>query len=105
MEDNSVIIQEEADMLRNEIVLDTFETYRLLGWTDQFEEDYYWVILTRRMNVGIALELYSCVGGFVRLKYYIPNEEYDKIERGWNLNNGTVEEGLRLAKEQGIIVK
>lgn len=105
MEDNDVLFQKEADLMRNEIVADTFENYRLLGWTDQFEEDDYWVILTRRVNVGVALESHSCVGSFKRLRGVLSNKDYDEIDRGWNLNNASVEDGLRLAKERGIIIK
>jgi hypothetical protein len=105
VEDNEVLIQKEADLMRNEIVLDVFETYRLLGWTDQFEEDYYWVVLTRRVSVGVSIELYSCVGSFIRLKGFISNKDYFSIEDGWNRNGASIEDGLRLAEKEGIIIK
>lgn len=105
MEDNEVLIQREADLMRNEIVLDHFETYRLLGWTDQFEEDYYWVILTRRVNVGVSIELYSCVGGFIRLRGTLSERDYFSIESGWNRNGASVKDGLSLAEKEGVIIK
>jgi hypothetical protein len=102
---NEETIQKETDLMRNEIVLDVFETYRLLGWTDQFEEDYYWVILTRKANVGVRIELYSCVGSFIRLKDSISNKDYSSIEDGWNRNGASVKEGLILAEKEGIVIK
>ena len=99
-----VTIQRKADLMRNEIVLDTFDTYRLLGWTDQLEEDYYWVILRKKLG-KFSISLYSCVCGFIRLKGNIPDEEYDNINNVWNINDGTIEYGLELVKSQNIVLK
>ena len=43
--DNAVLIAKEAKQAKNEIVLfPPWDICRLLGWTDQYEDDYYWVI-------------------------------------------------------------
>lgn len=105
MEDSEKSISKKANLMRNEIVLDIFSTCRLLGWTDQHEEDYYWVILTRKQGIGIRIELVSCVIGFKRLKNVLSEEDYKHLDETWNINNGSVEDGLSLAKEKGIKIK
>lgn len=99
--DIEIKLQKEADDMRNEIVLDVFHTYRLLGWTDQEEEDYYWIVQKRNNTIV----LYSCVGSFIKLKDSISDKDYAYIENIWNMNNASVEDGLKLAKEKRIIIK
>lgn len=105
MQDVEEKIKQEAEQMRNEIVLEDFITCRLLGWTDQFEEDLYWVIMTRRQGIGVALELWSCVGSFTKLKNVLSKQEYSDLERTYNINDMTVKNGYKLARKQGIVIK
>ena len=79
--------------------------YRVLGYTEQFEEDAYWVLLTKEEGKGPSLLLYSCVGSFINLKEYLPNAVYQEIEESWNLNGLSVEDGLNLVQQQSILLK
>jgi len=98
---NAKIIQREADKYRGEIMLDNFRTVRLLGWTDQYDEDYYWVIDQWPREIKLS----SCVGGFIRLKNRLSKFEYYNLDNLWNLNQSSYEEGLERVKVKKIIIK
>lgn len=100
--DNAVIIQREADRHRYELVYqDPFDIYILLGWTDQYENDYYWVVYEDRGGI----RLISCVGGFIWLKNRLTKHEYYSSASTWLYNNNSIEEMLKEAKAQGIKIK
>lgn len=80
--DNSILIQRDVNTHRNELVLGSpFEIVKLLGWTDQFDDDYYYIIQIRD-----KISLYSCVGGFVWLKNKLSGFDYYHTVEVWNLN-------------------
>jgi hypothetical protein len=100
--DNAVLIQREVNKHRNELVLDSpFQVVKLLGWTDQYDDDYYWVVYTYREGI----KEYSCVGGFVWLKDKLSGFDYTHAVCVWDLNNPTEEEITTMIKEEGIILK
>lgn len=83
-------------------MLDDFRVVRLLGWSDQYEEDdYYWVIDTRRGGIVLS----SCCGGFKRLKGRISTWDYLHTDDIWKLNGHSVEDGLERAKKEKIKIK
>lgn len=75
--------EDEAAAHKNELVLMGLEIVRLTGVIAEDEDDYYWVIENLR---NLRIEWWSCVGGFTPLKPYLPEEEYEKLERQFNLN-------------------
>ena len=98
--DNPILIQRDVDKHRNELVWDRpFNVVKLLGWTDQYDDDYYYVIAENR-----GITLYSCVGGFTWLKKYLPFWEYANAAVVFNLNysQDLIEQEI---KEKGIILK
>jgi hypothetical protein len=102
--DNPILIQRDVNKHRNELVLDSpFKVVKLLGWTDQYEDDYYWVVLSHREGI----QLYSCVGGFVWLKNKLSGFDYYCAVEVWNLNNPTDKEISDMINEKhnGIILK
>jgi len=80
---NRYYIQKEANRMRNELVIDHLEIVKLLGWTDQYDDDYYWVILRYKDN---KIVLSSCVSGFKRLKGKLSGFDYYQLEDWWKLN-------------------
>ncbi len=99
--DNAILIQREANKARNELVYDSpFNVVRLLGWTDQYEEDYYWVIQTRRDGV----QLYTCVGGFSRLKNRLSRWEYLYADWCFEVNE-PIATAFEEIKKRGIVLK
>jgi hypothetical protein len=75
-------LQKELEPYKNTLVIGNFDNVvRLVGVIDG-EEDYYWVYDTRK---GITHA--SCVGGWVALKGFIPDNEYKRLVNVWNLNN------------------
>ncbi len=99
--DNAKHIQWGVNKHRNELVLSQGnEVARLLGWTDQYEDDYYWVIYVPR--TGVRLE--TCVGGPLWLKKRLSGFEYYRLERNFEINN-PMEIAKQLIEEQKIILK
>lgn len=94
----------EMKKLRGHLALDTFEVVRILGWTDQYEEDIYWIVLTRRPGVGVAVNLMSACGGFTPLRNKISTFDYWHTLYLWDLNEATVERGMQICAEQNIKV-
>ena len=98
---NEQTIQRDVNKHRNELVLDSpFKIVKLLGWTDQYEDDYYWVVFDRQ-----DISLYSCVGGFVWLKGKISGFDYYHMEHVWGLNTPTDKDINDEIKRRGIILK
>lgn len=97
-------LPKQLKTLRGHLALDTFEVVRVLGWTDQFEEDLYWIVMTRRPGQGVVVELMSAVGGYVPLRGKISAFDYWHTLHLWDMNGATVEYGMRLCKEQNITV-
>lgn len=102
---NDRIIQHEVNRMRNELMLDTFRVIRLIGWTDQYDEDYYYIIQERVPGVGNTISLFSCVGGFTRLRRRLSPYDYWQTAYLWDLNGATVEAARQYCEEQGIIIK
>jgi hypothetical protein len=79
-------LEEELEPYRNTLVLwDYFEVARLVDViedTDPLDGDYYWVYDTFK---GIIHS--SCVGGWIPLKGFIPDDRYNRLVSIWNLNN------------------
>lgn len=94
-------IQKYVDKLRGEVLLDDFTVVKLIGWTDQFEEDYYYIVLLKHNKI----ELRSCVGGFTRLKGKLSYYEYQSLEEVWKMNDHSLEDGYKLAIEKALIIK
>lgn len=90
--------------LRGHLAVDTFSIVRILGWTDQYEEDIYWIVLTRRRGVGVAVELMSACGGFTPLRGKINAFDYWHTLYLWDLNGATIERGMQICAEQNITV-
>lgn len=69
---------------RNTLVLGGagFEVGVLLDVVD-LVEDYYWVIQYPHKE---KVNHESCVGGWIPLKKYLPEKDYEAIVRTWNLN-------------------
>jgi hypothetical protein len=75
-------LQKELEPYKNTLVIgDFYNVVRLVGVIDG-EDDYYWVYDTIK---GIVHA--SCVGGWVALKGFIPEKEYQRLVNVWNLNN------------------
>ena len=101
---NKKLIQKEVNKYRNQLMLDSpFSVIKLLGWTDQYEEDYYWVVQERKNSEG-SITLYSCVGGFIPLKKKLRTFEYLQLVNLWNLNMNHLDV-TREIENRGIILK
>ena len=99
---NAVIIQYVVNKHRGELVYDIpFSVVKLLGWTDQYDEDYYYVIYDYRKGV----QLYSCVGGFYWLKNRLSKWEYYHSLNVFNLNTLDDKEIKNLVEDMGIVLK
>ena len=100
--DNAKIIQHEVDRHRYEIVYDIpFRCVMLLGWTDQFDDDYYWAFYDRTLGV----QLDSCVGGFVRLKGKLSAFHYHQAKQIFEWNTPPLNEILKEASRKGYFLK
>jgi len=80
--DNAYLIQREVNKHRGELCIDPgFTLVKLLGWTDQYDDDYYYVIGSRS-----DIHLQSCVGGFTWLKGKLSGFEYYRTLGNWDKN-------------------
>ena len=87
--------------MRNELVIDCPDRIvQLLGWTDQYKDDYFWVVDCKK-----KIELHTCVGGFIRLKNRLSGFDYYQIEHVWRMNHLTMDQVLEEVKNKGIILK
>ncbi len=89
-------IAKEMKRDRGQLMLDTFEVVRMLGWIDIPNDDYYYVIDTRKNGVT----LYSCVGGFTPLKGKIATFAYLQLDNLWQLNGHSLEDGMERWSEK-----
>lgn len=76
---------------RGELVIDNYNIVRLEDVEDG-GDDYYWCYNKWVGWKGMDEQdegkyQASCVGGHIRLKGFIPDEEYDRLVYVWNLNN------------------
>ncbi len=75
-------LKKELEPFRNTLVIDVFDkVVRLVDVVDD-EDDYYWVYDSRQ---GVYQS--SCVCGWIPLKGFIKEKEYNEMIRVWNLNN------------------
>ena len=79
--DSKQEILEYIEKHKGELVLSHHEAVRLVGF-DEDEDDYYYVV--HSLKSGKYLE--SCVGSLCPLKGFLPDEEYDKLVRVFDLN-------------------
>jgi hypothetical protein len=91
------LMRKEIEEIRGQIMLDHFETIRVMGWTED-DEDIYWIIFTKRSN----LVLYTACGGFKKLKGRIPDKEYKNLEEVWGYNKLSYENCLDIIKSRNI---
>jgi hypothetical protein len=102
--DNAFMIQRFVNRYRNQIMLDDISgVIKLLGWTDQFESDYYYIAQARRYGESDNVFLYSCVGSFIPLKGKLSKFNYMRLEQLWYMNALTDID--RELKEKGLILK
>lgn len=102
--DNAFMIQREVNKYRNQLMLDDISgVIKLLGWTDQFDDDYYYVVQARRYGVEENIFLYTCVGRFMPLKGVLSKYDYLRLEHLWELN--TIVDINREIKEKNLIIK
>lgn len=103
LDKNAVIIQREVNKHRNELVYEyPFRVVRLLGWTDQYEdEDYYYVIYDNEYGVVLT----SCVGGFIWLKNRLSSWDYCNADTVFRLNTPPDKEIINLIEDMDIKLK
>jgi hypothetical protein len=102
--DNAFMIQRKVNKYRNQLMLDDISgVIKLLGWTDQFESDYYYIVQSRRYGVKENIFLYSCVGSFIPLKGKLSKFDYMRLEQLWDMN--TLTDIDRELKEKELILK
>ena len=76
----------ESERYTNTLVIGEWKVCRLVGLTDEsFDEWNYYYICDPMM--GDKLEHVCDLMGVTFLKNRIPNDEYDRLVRIWNLNN------------------
>jgi hypothetical protein len=97
--DNRTLIAREMLANRGRLVLFDWSVHRLLGWVDGGDDFYY---VTFRQGV---LQYHSCVCGFVPLHGALKGFDYFALARLFNLNCGSYEEGVGLAKDNGIALR
>lgn len=92
---------------RYEIMLDMFEICRLLGWTDSYDDDYYYVLQRYRYGKEIknSIILSSCIGRPIPIKHRIPMFDYYQLEHQWELNTYKLEDVLEELKNKKFEVK
>ena len=98
--DNAVLIQRDVNKHRNELGIEHFTVIRLLGWTDQYEDDYFWVVQDEN-----EIKLHSCCGGFVWLKNKLNGFNYYQMLNWWGLNYLPLTDALEKVKERNIKLK
>jgi len=97
-------IQRFVDKHRNEIMHADFDLVRLLGWTDQYDDDdYYYVLQRRTYGIGNRVTMLSCVGRPVPFK--LPDKDRKRLSEIWDLNDCGIEQGRKMAADMGIIIK
>lgn len=83
-------LKEELDSYKGTLVLDGFKVVLLLDAVEE-EDDFYWVYYhPNRRGYDTSLYLSSCVGGYTPLKGFIPDEDYDRMVKIFELNLGPI---------------
>ena len=77
-------LKERAEKHKGQIVLAYLEAYRLTGEILDDGEDYYWGYET--LDGENPFIWSSCVGDFIPLKERLTEEEYNHIEKIFNIN-------------------
>ena len=80
--DNRYFIQKEVNRHRYGICLYGFKLVRLIGWTDGFEDDYYYVCEDLRGEILF----HSCVGRLLFFKRILSLFDYYDLIYTWNMN-------------------
>ena len=81
-------IQEFVDTHRDELVLDlSWSVSRLLGWTDDADDQDYYYVLWDVARADITLS--TCVGKPIPLIGIDP-QDYEQLENVWKLNYPTI---------------
>jgi len=76
-------LKNELEPYKNTLVIGLYQEVMRLVDVIEDEVDYYWVVDTYK---GILH--YSCCGcGWIPLKGFIKDGDYDQLVRIWNLNN------------------
>jgi len=79
-------LKEELEPYRGTLVIGDFDSVVLLKDVIEGDDDYYWVYVGR---IGREIKEYhaTCVGGWVPLKGFIPDEKYQRLVCVWNMNH------------------
>ena len=78
-------LNREIELHKNELVIDMSKIVRLVDVVDG-NEDFYWMYDEWLGMFNSNQYLSSCVGQHIRLKGYLPDEEYERLVRVWNIN-------------------
>ena len=85
--DTAYLIQKNVNKYRNQLMLNDINgVIKLLGWTDFYEDDYYYVVQERRYGVKENIFLHSCVIWYTPLKKILSIYDYMNLEHLWNIN-------------------
>ena len=85
--DTAYLIQKNVNKYRNQLMLNGINgIIKLLGWTDFYEDDYYYVVQERKYGVKENIFLHSCVIWYIPLKRRLSILEYMNLEHLWNIN-------------------
>jgi hypothetical protein len=74
--------KKELEPYKDTLVISDFDAVVRLVDVIDGEEDYYWVYDTYKGIVNA-----SCVCGWIPLKGFIPEDDYNRLKNVWNLNN------------------
>lgn len=85
MDENLKEIKAFVKQHKNELVIAMFKISRLVGYKDIPGDDYYWV-LSEANSWKKQRTLHSCVGSLIPLKGSIPDEEYNRLDKMFKLN-------------------
>ena len=67
---------------RGELILNYFEVVRLDGLLDEPDDDYYFILSGKEGRENYL----SCVGRLMLLKGFLADEDYNELERVFDLN-------------------
>lgn len=76
-------LKEKLKPYKDTLVIDEFDRISRLVDVEDGEEDFYWVL----DNSKEGIYRFSCVGGWIPLKGFIPDKDYNRMVYKWNLNN------------------
>ena len=84
----------KAKRFKGQLVLLTLDIVRLTGEVHDDGEDFYWGVREwgRRCDeTDKFFSWWSCCVGFIPLKKYLPEKEYNQLEYMFNMNKGIEE--------------